>query len=59
MWADYQKEMRYYGIDTIGDLANLSKGWMKDHFGKMGELIWWFANGEDISEVALSGAKER
>ena len=53
-----KKKLRYYGIDTIGDLANLSKGWMKDHFGKMGELIWWFANGEDISEVALSGAKE-
>lgn len=48
-----------YSILTIGDLATLECKWMKEHFGKMGELIWWFANGEDISEVALSTHQEQ
>ncbi|EFP61335.1 DNA polymerase IV [[Clostridium] innocuum] len=46
-------KLAHYAIETIGQLAQLPKGWMKDRFGKMGELIWWFANGEDVSEVAL------
>ena len=49
-----KKKLLYYSIDTIGKLANLSIGWMKDHFGKVGELLWLFANGRDVSEVALS-----
>lgn len=53
-----KQKLEYYSIDTIGILANLPIGWMKDHFGKMGELIWWFANGEDVSQVALSSHKE-
>lgn len=53
-----KKKLHFYGIETIGELAKLPIGWMKDHLGKMGELIWWFANGEDVSEVALSAAKD-
>lgn len=53
-----KKKLAYYSIDTIGTLAKLPVGWMKDRFGKVGELIWWFANGEDISEVALSSHKD-
>lgn len=53
-----KKKLAYYSIDTIGALATLPIGWMKDRFGKIGELIWWFANGEDVSEVALSSYKE-
>ncbi|MEF9966919.1 MAG: DNA polymerase IV [Longicatena sp.] len=53
-----KKKLKYISIDTIGDLARLPQGWMKEHFGKMGELIWWFANGEDVSEVALSVHRE-
>lgn len=54
-----KKKLQYYSIETIGQLAQLPLGWMKDHFGKMGEWIWWFANGEDVSEVALSNHKEQ
>lgn len=52
------KKLAYFSIETIGQLAQLPQGWMKDRFGKMGELIWWFANGEDVSEVALSSQQE-
>lgn len=52
------RKLKAYSIMTIGDLARLPVGWMKDHFGKMGELIWWFANGEDISQVALFQHKD-
>ena len=52
------KKLAYFSIETIGQLAQLPQGWMKDRFGKMGELIWWFANGEDVSEVALSSHQE-
>lgn len=53
-----KKKLHYFSVDTIGKLASLPKGWMKDHFGKIGEMIWWFANGEDVSEVALTSAKD-
>lgn len=52
-----KKKLEYFGIETIGQLASLSREWMRDRFGKMGELIWWFANGEDVSEVALTGTQ--
>lgn len=51
-------KLHHYSVETIGQLAQLPRGWMKDHFGKVGELLWWFANGEDISEVALSSHEE-
>lgn len=53
-----KKKLHQYSIETIGQLASLPVGWMKDHFGKVGELLWQFANGEDVSEVALSTQKD-
>lgn len=41
------------GIRTIGDLANCNLSLIKRLLGKMGEMIWLFANGEDVSEVAF------
>lgn len=46
-----KKKLQYLSITTIGDVARLPIGFMKDHLGKIGELLWWFANGEDVSEV--------
>ncbi|MEG1252638.1 MAG: DNA polymerase IV [Erysipelotrichaceae bacterium] len=42
------------GITTIGELANQSSDYLKTFLGKNGEMLWYFANGLDISEVALS-----
>ncbi|MEG0093963.1 MAG: DNA polymerase IV [Erysipelotrichaceae bacterium] len=42
------------GITTIGELANQSPDYLKTFLGKNGEMLWYFANGLDISEVALS-----
>lgn len=53
-----KKKLYDFSILTIGQLAQMPIGWMKDRLGKMGELIWWFANGEDISEVALSSQQD-
>lgn len=40
-------------VNTVKDLALSQVGWMKDNFGKIGEVLWWFANGKDTSKVAL------
>ena len=48
------KKLRQYSIVTIGELAQLPRVWLKEHFGKMGELVWWFANGQDISAVSYT-----
>lgn len=42
------------GIYTIGEIAHQRKDYLKSFLGKNGEMIWDFANGMDISEVALS-----
>lgn len=42
------------GIYTIGDIAHQRKDYLKSFLGKNGEMIWYFAKGMDISEVALS-----
>lgn len=46
------QKLKAYQIETIGDLARLPQGWMSDHFGKVGEILHLFANGEDSSQVA-------
>lgn len=51
-------KLKGYQITTIGELAKLPVGWMRDHFGKIGEILWWFANGEDETQVALSTQQE-
>ncbi len=40
------------GIHTIGDLAQFNYSKLSHIFGKWGEYLWRFANGEDQSEVA-------
>lgn len=39
-------------IKTIGDLANADIKYLRLTLGKMGEVLWQFANGLDISEVS-------
>ena len=51
-------KLELFGIHTIGDLATFDLAALKRNLGKMGEIIWWFANGYDQSEVALSGSVE-
>lgn len=46
------KKLEIFGIHTIGDLARFDVEILKRHLGKMGEIIYWFANGYDQSEVA-------
>lgn len=39
------------GIRTIGDLAKTDEVLLNSHFGKMGNILWLFANGYDDSPV--------
>ena len=49
-----EKELARFGIHTIGQLANASDSLMKYHFGKNGETLKRYANGEDYSQVLRS-----
>lgn len=53
-----QAKLNLYGIETIGDLACFDVNVLKRNLGKMGEIIYWFANGYDQSEVAFVGSAE-
>lgn len=44
-------KLRARGIGTIGDLARLPKSYLKSFLGKHGEILWYFANGYDETEV--------
>lgn len=39
------------GILTIGDLANTQEELLRAHFGKIGTVLWAFANGYDMTPV--------
>lgn len=45
------KKLKNLGIKTIGELANTDLSILKSVFKKHGEVIWYFANGIDVSEV--------
>jgi len=45
------KKLLNMGIRTIGDLAHMEQDILKSHLKKHGEVIWLFANGQDISVV--------
>lgn len=45
------KKLRTMGIKTIGDLAAMDPQIIKNHLGKMGEVIYGFSRGVDCSEV--------
>lgn len=50
-------KLHSYGIQTIGDLAKSSVDFLTLRFGKIGEMLWKFANGMDTSPVSNIGAK--
>lgn len=50
-------KLHSYGIRTIGDLAKSSVDFLTLRFGKIGEMLWKFANGMDTSPVSNIGAK--
>ena len=39
------------GIHTIGDIARADEKWLNSYLGKMGSILWAFANGYDTSPV--------
>lgn len=45
------KKLARYGIRTIGKLARAPRDFLKSTLGKNGEMLWFFANGEDLSRV--------
>lgn len=45
------KKLNYYGIHTIGDLANADVDFLKGILGKNGETLKAYANGQDMSAV--------
>ena len=47
------KKLRNLGIKTIGDIANADEKLLHSLLGKMGSILWGFANGYDDSPVRL------
>ncbi|NLF52430.1 MAG: DNA polymerase IV [Leptolinea sp.] len=45
------KKLSRYGIRTIGELAKAPRDFLRSTLGKNGEMLWFFANGEDKSRV--------
>ena len=43
------------GLHTIGDVAQCNPDALKSLFGKMGTVLWTFANGYDLSPVSRCG----
>ena len=46
-------ELSRIGIRTIGELATASKEMLKHRLGKMGDMLWNYANGLDDSPVGV------
>ena len=44
-------KLKARGISKIGDLAKKEPAYLRSFLGKMGEVLWYFANGYDASEV--------
>ena len=47
------RKLALFGIKTIGDLARTDEDVLNSHLGKMGSILWSFANGYDDSPVKL------
>lgn len=45
------KKLALLGVKTIGDLANMDEKILTSYLGKMGSVLWSFANGYDSSPV--------
>jgi Nucleotidyltransferase/DNA polymerase involved in DNA repair len=52
-----KRKLYEQNIKTIGELAQMELHKVKNKLGKMGELVYHFANGVDISEVKLNEYK--
>ncbi|MBQ7891001.1 MAG: DNA polymerase IV [Erysipelotrichaceae bacterium] len=52
------KALHACGIYTIGQLANTDCAYLEKVLGKMGKMLWCYANGLDTSEVKPWGYKE-
>lgn len=50
-------KLRKYGINTIGELALTDCNFLEQLLGKVGVMLWSFANGLDTSPVSNIGAK--
>lgn len=51
------KKLKKYNILTIGSLANCKVELLRAWFGKMGVVLWQFANGEDLAPVSDQSQK--
>lgn len=51
------RKLNRYGILTIGDLARTDVRYLESYLGKIGVMLWSFANGLDTSPVSNIGAK--
>ena len=49
------KKLKKLGIHTIGQLALTEEKLLDSHFGKMGLVLWAFANGYDTDPVCTEG----
>ncbi len=54
-----EKKLHSIGIRTIGDLANADPAALKAVLKKHGEVIWNFANGQDVSFVESEPADNK
>ena len=52
-----QRKLVNFGINTIGDLAKCDEKILIAHLGKMGSILWAFANGYDDSPVRLENIR--
>lgn len=50
-----QRKLSVRGIRTIGALARLDPSYLRAWFGKWGNVLYAFANGEDASPVTVMG----
>lgn len=51
--ASTNKKLRELGIKTIGNLAQTDESVLNSRLGKMGSILWAFANGYDDSPVKI------
>nr|WP_286167022.1 DNA polymerase IV [Clostridium sp. D33t1_170424_F3] len=49
------RKLQRYAIHTIGDLANAHTDFLQGLLGKIGLMLWSFADGHDISPVTNAG----
>jgi DNA polymerase-4 len=52
-----EKKLTKYGILTIGDIAQTEPALLESWLGKMGLVLWTFANGLDNSPVSIENAR--